>query len=76
MKDRKRWFAHILNLTTRQRRDEMLERAIKLTHLTQHSLSLHLYDWPVKSASSGMWLKAGLSTVENRPMHSSSDHNS
>ena len=74
-KDRKRRFARIHNLTTRQRhdvrfRDEMLELAIQLTHLTQHYRAYICTISPVKSASPGIWLKARLSTVENRPMHS------
>ena len=74
-KDRKRRFARIHNLTTRQRhdvrfRDEMLELAIQLTHLTQHYRAYICTISPVKSASPGIWLKARLSTVENRPTHS------
>ena len=39
--DGKRWLTHIRSLTTRHRhdvrsRDELLELAIQLTHLTQH----------------------------------------
>lgn len=74
-KDRKRRFARIHNLTTRQRhdvrfRDEMLELAIQLTHLTQHYRPYICTISLVKSASPGIWLKARLSTVENRPTHS------
>ena len=74
-KDRKRRFARIHNLTTRQChdvrfRDEMLELAIQLTHLTQHYRAYICTISPVKSASPGIWLKARLSTVENRPTHS------
>ena len=74
-KDRKRRFARIHNLTTRQRhdvrfRDEMLELAIQLTHLTQHYRAYICTISPVKSASPGIWLKARLSAVENRPTHS------
>src|SRR5271154_6793118 len=48
----------------------MLELAIQLTHLTQHYRAYICTISPVKSASRGIWLKARLSTVENRPMHS------
>jgi hypothetical protein len=48
----------------------MLELAIQLTHLTQHYRAYICTISPVKSASPGIWLKARLSTVENRPMHS------
>jgi hypothetical protein len=69
-KDRKRRFARIHNQTTRQRhdvrfRDEMLELAIQLTHLTQHYRAYICTISPVKSASPGIWLKARLSTVDN-----------